>query len=90
MVRPNPSPDTLRPNPGPSPVTLALARALALTQVPALALAFPLNPTLPQPHLPPTLTLTRSASSDNSMRLHMSNGSTVQFDGFWERDSCAA
>ena len=29
-----------------------------------------------------------SASSDNSMRLYMSNGSTVQFDGFWERDSC--
>jgi hypothetical protein len=27
-----------------------------------------------------------SASSDNSMRLYMSNGSTVQFDGFWERD----
>ncbi len=23
------------------------------------------------------------------MRLFMSNGSTVQFDGFWERDSCA-
>ena len=28
------------------------------------------------------------ASSDNSLVLHMSNGSTLQFDGFWERDSC--
>ena len=32
--------------------------------------------------------MTWAAASDNSLVLTMSNGKTIQFDGFWERDEC--
>ena len=32
--------------------------------------------------------MTWAAASDNSLLLTLSNGATVQFDGFWERDEC--
>ena len=35
-----------------------------------------------------TRLLTWAAASDNSLVLTMTNGGTIQFDGFWERDEC--
>ena len=69
---------------------------LRLGTAPVLAtatLAKPIlaTPTLATPELSRLSTarlIACSASSDNSIILTMSNGSSVQFNGFWERDSC--
>lgn len=39
--------------------------------------------------LRPATLSTHAAASDSSLRMDLSNGRTLQFDGFWERDECS-